>query len=152
MNELKEKEAVETVPVFLFKIGNNEFCIMSNIISEIVLPKEITRIPKSPDFISGITNLRGEIIGVINLTKILSLETSFDITGPETRLIVVKPTDEKVGMIVSKVEGIYNIRKDKIELLDKYNFCHGRASLNNRKIIILDIDDILNLKGVKNNE
>ena len=64
--------------------------------------EEITRMPKSPDFVEGIINLRGQIIAVVELAKRLNLEAG-ERSG-DTRIIVVEAEDI-AAEIISSVRG-----------------------------------------------
>jgi len=133
-----------------FKIEHEEFAIEINHIQEINRMSEITRVPNSPDFVSGVINLRGRIIPVINMRK----RFGFPEKEPDknTRIIVVELGEIIVGFIVDAVHEVIRIPKNITEPPPSLvagigsEYITSVAKLENRLLIILDIERILHDK------
>jgi len=133
----------------VFSLGREEFAVEVTQVREIMRMEEITRMPKSPHFVEGIINLRGQIIAVIDLAKRLNLESA-ERTG-ESRIIVVEAEDVKVGMIVDSVSEVLRVRMDAVEPSPTLAadisaaYLQGVVKQDNRLIILLDLAKVLSL-------
>jgi purine-binding chemotaxis protein CheW len=129
-----------------FRLDNEDFAIAITKIQEIILMKPITRIPQVPDFIEGLINLRGSVIPIINLRKRFGLSPRD--RDDETRTIVVNVHDKTVGCVVDAVTQVMRINRDQIQppplgvLAVNHQYLAGLAKLDDRLVIILDIDKL----------
>ena len=91
-----------------FTVNNESFGVLIQIVEEIIiLPEKVTPVPRAPTYFSGMINLRGEIISVIDLRQRFQLPP-VEPTNM-TRILVVSITGIKVGMIVDAViHCVYN--------------------------------------------
>jgi len=121
-------------------------------VREIMRMEEITRMPKSPSFVEGIINLRGQIIAVIDLAKRLNIQSG-EQTG-ETRIIVVEAAEIKVGMIVDSVSEVLRVSSEAIEGTPTLaaevavDYLQGVVKQDNRLIILLDLTKVLSLEEI----
>jgi purine-binding chemotaxis protein CheW len=145
-----ESKAAEEIQLVVFSLGREEFAVEVTQVREIMRMEEITRMPKSPHFVEGIINLRGQIIAVVELAKRLNLETG-ERSG-ETRIIVVETEDIKVGMIVDSVSEVLRVAADAVEpsptLATDISaaYLQGVLKQDNRLIILLDLTKVLSLE------
>jgi purine-binding chemotaxis protein CheW len=129
-----------------FRLDNEEYAIAITRIQEIILMKPITRIPQVPDFIEGLINLRGSVIPIFNLRKRFGLPSRE--RDDETRTIVVNVHDKTVGCIVDAVTQVIRINRDQVQppplgvMAVSHNYLAGLARLDDRLVIILDIDKL----------
>ncbi len=105
-----DTKAAEELQLVVFSLGREEFAVEVTQVREIMRMEEITRMPKSPHFVEGIINLRGQIIAVVELAKRLNLESGEK--SSDTRIIVVEAEDIKVGMIVDSVSEVLRVSAD----------------------------------------
>lgn len=129
-----------------FKLGSEGYALDIMAIEEILRKTEITPIPKAPDFIEGIINIRGRVIPVVDLKKKLNLGIVND--SQSTRIIITNINNKKIGFLVDEVEEVLRIENDLIEdapalavNIDS-NYIRGVAKTNKGMIIILDITKI----------
>ena len=131
--------------VFVFQLGEEEYGIDVMDVKEInkSVDKNITSIPESSDFIEGITNLRGQVIPVINLKH------RFNIEGGKGEFIaIIDLNNSTTGIIVDDVKEVLNINKKRIkeapELLKRDihdDYVKEVALLDNdRMITIIDLE------------
>ncbi|MCD6224246.1 MAG: chemotaxis protein CheW [Deltaproteobacteria bacterium] len=83
-------------------------------IQEINKQMEMTRVPQAPNYVSGILNLRGQIVTVIDLNKKLGLTTTGSIKD-DRRNIIVKSQEEYVGLLVDRISDVVKVDWDKVE-------------------------------------
>jgi len=146
----EEARAAEELQLVVFSLGREEFAVEVTQVREIMRMEEITRMPKSPHFVEGIINLRGQIIAVIDLAKRLNIEAQE--RGGETRIIVVEAGEVKVGMIVDSVSEVLRVGADALEPSPTIAtdvaaaFLTGVIKHDNRLIILLDLTKVLSLE------
>jgi len=134
-----------------FLLGNEEYGIPIHKIKEIIGIMDITSIPRTPDFIKGVINLRGKIIPVMDL------RLKFGLGGKEynqrTCIIVVdidyNGTRKLMGIVVDTVSEVVNIQGSEIEIPPRYggsvdmSFLTGMGKVKGKVILLLDIEKIL---------
>lgn len=130
-----------------FRVGSEEFAVDIKRVKEIIRVREATRIPRTPPFIQGVINLRGDVIPVIDLRKRFEVEAA-GVTG-ETRTMIVEMGEGLVGLIVDAVTEVLPIDGDDVEPPPnnvaglKAEYLAGVGKVNGRLLIILEIDKLL---------
>lgn len=130
-----------------FRVGREEFGVDVKKVEGVISLVDITRMPRAPGFVEGIINLRGQIIAVIDLAARLGIEAAE--RGHATRIVVVEAQDVKVGLIVDSPE-VININGDDVEPSPaitigdvESSFITGVVKMDNRLLILLDVDRVL---------
>jgi len=135
------------VQVVSFSVGEEDYGINIEMVKEVIKVKSITRLPKTPSFIRGVINLRGDVIPIIDLREKFGLHEE-DFTGM-TRVIVVDIDDKSIGMAVDSVSNVINIAQDDIKppppLINglSEDYLKGVGKVGDELIILLNIDKIL---------
>jgi len=143
-----QEMAEEQLVTFLLDKG--EFGIPISQIQEIDRVSQITRVPKAPSFVEGVTNLRGEVIPVINTRKRFDMEVKP--VDDRTRVIIVDLNGVKTGLLVDSVRENLNLPKKDIappphaiESGVDSRFISGIGKVDNgkRMIVLLNVEKIL---------
>ena len=135
-----------------FMLGSEEFGVDILRVQGIQGWKSATPIPNSPDYVLGVTNLRGSVVPIIDLRRRFDLaDQEF---GPTTVVIVVKvesaTQDRTIGMVVDGVSEVYSVDAEEIQPPPDFGsnvdtrFIKGLATMNESLLILLDIDELLN--------
>lgn len=103
----------ETKQFIVFSLGNEKYGIDSLKITTIDRMKTITRVPKTPNYIKGVINLRGDIIPVMDLRAKFNLPPAEE--TEETRIIILKLEEISVGVVVDQVLQTIQLTSDSIE-------------------------------------
>jgi len=90
--------------VVVFRLAEEEFGVDINNVKEIVRLPDITPIPRSPEYVAGICNLRGNVLPVIDTRNRFSMET--EATTDHTRLLVVESGGVQTSLIVDSVREV----------------------------------------------
>lgn len=99
-----QEEAGEQLVVALIRLGRELLALEVSYVYDIRAKEALTRVPRVPDWVAGVTNLRGRILSVINLRAFLNLPPS---PQPEEGLLVVVQTPTmEVIFLVDDVPGI----------------------------------------------
>ncbi len=131
----------------VFQLSHQTYGIDIALVYEIIRMETITKVPRTPQFVEGVINLRGKIIPVIDICKRFNLPDS-DKTGT-SRIIIVDVGGNTIGMIVDAVSEVLRVPADSIEppppMIDGIDaaYLRGIAVLDNRLIILLNLDKIL---------
>jgi purine-binding chemotaxis protein CheW len=135
-----------------FLLNKEEYGIPIHDVKEIIGIMDITGIPKTPEFLKGVMNLRGKIIPVIDLRIKFGLEERK--YTQKTCIIVVEifiqETKQLMGVIVDTVSEVIGIHGEDIEQIADKDNCFGEeifmglAKVKGKVIILLDVEKILN--------
>ena len=106
----KKVQAEEVLQLVSFNIGQEEFGLDIQRIQEINRMVDITRVPNSPEFVSGVINLRGKVIPIIDLRKRFGFPQKEN--DRNTRIIVVELGETVIGFIVDAVQEVIRIPKN----------------------------------------
>jgi purine-binding chemotaxis protein CheW len=131
----------------VFSLGEEEYAIDILKVQEIRGYENVTRIANAPDFIKGVTNLRGVIVPIVDLRIKFHLENVE--YGGQTVVIVVNVGDRVVGIVVDGVSDVMTLTPDQIKPAPEFgvtlssDFLSGLGSLDDRMLVIVDIDKLL---------
>lgn len=142
----EEKKEIVELQLVVFKIGNEEYGVDIAEVQEINRMIEITKIPRAPEFVEGVINLRGKVIPVIDLRKRFGMDKKeYD---KNSRIIVVEIDEKLVGMIVDAVTEVLRITSDNIEPPPPIiagigsEYLKGVGKLDDRMLILLDLSKV----------
>ena len=142
----------EMVHLIVFRLGAEEYAIRIDQVKEVTVTPEITRMPRTPDFVKGVANIRGDIIAIIDLAKRFNIRPDAAKDGASTSYTLVVETDTySIGVDVKEVPQSLNLPLTKIDKTPSFlqdvsvseNFIEGIAKTDNRLIIVLDMHKIL---------
>jgi purine-binding chemotaxis protein CheW len=134
-----------------FRLANEEYGLEILKVREIIGLMDITRVPKTPEFIRGVINLRGKVIPVVELRLKFGMEAKQD--TDETCIIVVDIAGETgsvlMGILVDAVSEVLDIQPEEIEDPPSFGagfdtrFILGIGKVKNTVKLLLDIDRVL---------
>lgn len=120
-------------------------------VQEIIKMQTITQVPRMPEYVSGVINLRGKVIPVIELRSRFGL--SIQAATPRTCIIVLQVQREGVmvvmGVVVDEVSEVLDVAGDEIEPTPQFGsavdtgFILGMAKARGTVIMLLNIDRVL---------
>ena len=130
-------------------LGDQHFGIDINNVRDIHTIPEYTRLPKSPDFIEGVIEMREHIVAVIHLNKKLGFPFKED--DEESRIIVVELGKEMVGLRVDMVKEVIEMDDAEIRpapsvIQIPHEFIRGILKYNESLLILLNAEKILTSK------
>ncbi len=147
------KSNEDTIQIISFSVAEENYGLGIENVLEVIRVSEIQKLPKSPLFLKGIINLRGEVIPIVDLRKRFGLEENID--NKIKRTIVVKVDGKKVGMIVDKVSKVIRIAESKVKQADNFsslidnNYVTGIVMHNGKMIILVDIAKVFSEEEIK---
>lgn len=130
-----------------FRLADQEYAFRIEQIREIVIPDRVTRMPQVPNYVEGVSNLRGTIIPVIDLRYLFNLGSKD--RDEETRTIVANVGSKTIGCTVDAVTQVIRISPEQIQAApdlvktDGAGYITGFAKLDKRLIVLLEINELL---------
>jgi purine-binding chemotaxis protein CheW len=140
----------ETTQYLTYKLGDEVFALDIAKVREVLDYTPITKVPRTPEFMRGVINLRGSVVPVVDLRLKLGM------TGTEktvnTCIIITEVTVDNettvLGALADSVQEVVDLEPGQIEPAPQIGtrlnteFIKGMGKQNNRFIIILDINRV----------
>lgn len=129
-----------------FNLDSEKYAVDIMYIEEIIRMVEITQVPRAPEFVEGIINIRGKVIPVVDLKKKLNLGSISQ--DQNTRIIITNIKNRKIGFIVDSVNEVIRIDDSLIDdapavtMTMDSSYIKGVAKTVQGLIIILDITKV----------
>lgn len=152
----QHKEQVNSVQYLSFTLDNEEYAVDILRVQEIRSWEPVSRIPNVPHYEKGVVNLRGSIVPIIDLREKLGIKRT-EYT-PLTVVVVLQTNDNNktrtMGVVVDSVSDVINLDKTKIQDAPDFGakvsneFINGLVSVNERMVILLDVDKLLKLEDL----
>jgi purine-binding chemotaxis protein CheW len=133
-----------------FLLGGEEYGVPISQIQEIDRLSKITKVPKAARFVEGVTNLRGEVIPVLDTRRRFDLEVKT--ADDRTRIIIVELGGVKTGLVVDSVREVLSLAKKDIApppeaihtgVDQRFISGIGKVDGGKRMIVLLDVEKIL---------
>ena len=130
-----------------FSTGDEEFGVDILRVQEIIRTMAITKVPKAPEFVEGVINLRGKVIPIIDLRRRFGLQSKAH--DKHTRIIVIEINTMIVGFVVDSVSEVLRIPTSTVEPPPpvvaglESEYISGVGKLEDRLLILLDLDRLL---------
>lgn len=142
----------EDLQIVVFRLSSEEYALPITKVKDINRIMPLTKMPKSPAFMKGVINLRGEIIPVVDLRERFGLTTNE--ATDDSRIMIVDFNNQLIGIIVDGVTEVITIPIAQIDIppsASKLNIKQipGIGKFNKRLLILLDIDEVFSAEEVK---
>jgi purine-binding chemotaxis protein CheW len=149
--EIKEKEEAVQQQYLTFFLANEEYAINIQRVKEIIEYTTVTKVPKVPEWIRGVINLRGNVVPVVDLTARFGLEER-PVTKTTCIVIVEVEQDSErtvMGVIADAVNQVIALAPNDIEEPPAFGtrvrleYLFGMGKLGKKFALILNIDSVL---------
>ncbi len=131
----------------VFDLSTEAYGVDIGAVREIIRLQYITKVPRTPEFVEGVINLRGKVIPVVDLRKRFGLPAEEE--SKENRIVVVDIGAQDIGVIVDAVTEVLRIATESVEppasviITADSEYLLGIAKLDSRLIILLDLEQVL---------
>lgn len=141
-----------------FFLGEEQYGIAIDRIKEIIALMKVTYVPKTPEYMRGVINLRGSIIPVVDTRTRFGMEPQEETM--HTAIIIVEVEKVNVGFIVDRVEEVASIDAAHLGAAPKFgssvdtDFICSMAQIEENVVMILDVlklfeaDELMNLEQI----
>jgi purine-binding chemotaxis protein CheW len=139
--------AARPLQFLVFRLAGEEFALPIGAVDEVAaMPEKITRLPKTPKFLAGVVNLRGEVLPVIDQRSRFELP-KFGGDRERQRLIVIRSVRHRAGLIVDAISGVLAAAPEPAPHLagEESRLVRGVINLHEaaRLVLVLDPDELL---------
>ncbi|MGE5396819.1 MAG: chemotaxis protein CheW [Chitinophagales bacterium] len=137
----------DEIQIVVFGLDKEEYGVDISRVQEIIRVPAITALPGTPEYVLGVTNLRGSIIPIVDTRKKFG-RANIEISD-EARVIVQEINGNKVGLIVDDVREVVKISVNQVVPADnvgigiRADYLFGVVRYDDRLLILLDVDKIL---------
>ena len=149
-------EITETRQYLTFKLGNEIFATDVAKVREVLDLTSITAIPRTPEFMAGVINLRGSVVPVVDLR--LCFDMTKTVSTRNTCIVVVEVQLDNepvvIGALADSVEEVIDLEPEQIESAPKIgthirtDFIKGMGKREGLFIMILDIDRVFSAEDL----
>ncbi|HUJ18443.1 MAG TPA: chemotaxis protein CheW [Nitrospirota bacterium] len=141
-----EEQQEQELEMLSFRLGDEHYAVMVDDVKEVLKSRDLTPVPNAPNYVLGVTALRGAVLPVIALSKRLGLPASA--RDEKSRILVVSVTDEDAGLIVDRVSGVVKIHPEAIRPVPETiehgaEYLKGIARKDDKLYILLDVERAL---------
>ena len=137
-----------------FALGHEEYGLAILKVREIIGCMDITSVPRTPAYVRGVINLRGQVIAVIDLRAKFAMEAAARTEATCIIVVEIQHDNSKcsTGVIVDRVSEVLNIPTEQIEEPPSFgttsDFILGMGKVGKAVKILLDIDRILSTTDI----
>jgi purine-binding chemotaxis protein CheW len=150
---LPEKSARSEVELVVFKLAEENYAVESRYVREVYPLKHLTPLPGAPSFVLGLTNLRGEILSIVDLHTFFELPNQG--LSDRSRVIVLRTPKMECGILADSVTGTRRIGVDDLQpalptmtgIREEY-----LKGVTGERLIVLDADRLLASPSIIVNE
>ncbi|HWR40876.1 MAG TPA: chemotaxis protein CheW [Patescibacteria group bacterium] len=135
----------------VFRLGKEFYGISIAQVREIITEQNATKLPRTPEFMTGIINIRGKIVPVVELAARLGLNIE---KADDRRIMIVETGGQEIGVIVDEVAEVLHLPESAIEepleiSSDKREHIRGIGKENNRLLILLEVGKLFSPEELK---
>lgn len=146
------EEAVSgIIELLTFQLAAEEFAFRISEVGEILTPQQITMVPKAPDYILGITSVRGKVMPVLDLKKRLSIKDNGASGKVRKKILTLKGSKGPIGTMIDRINGVIRINEPDIAEPPAHlsesalMFVEGVVLYNGRFISVLRLEEAENI-------
>ncbi|MBI5740182.1 MAG: chemotaxis protein CheW [Nitrospirae bacterium] len=143
-------EILETTQYLTFKLEDEVFALDIAKVREVLEYTTVTKVPRTPDFMCGVINLRGGVVPVVNMRLKFGMPDAEKTVNTCIIIVEVNLDGETtvLGALADSVQEVMDLEPDRIEPAPKIgtrlrtDFIKGMGKHDNKFIMILDIDKV----------
>lgn len=127
--------------MILFKMNDRCYLISADAVEEVIDTTHMTRVPLAPSWVEGLINLRGTILTVVNLAKLISLPTPKE----HKNIFIMKHEEEIRGLLVEEVIEVIDVQPEDLELRDDndQDYYSGIVSFPDKVANVIDVNHLI---------
>lgn len=135
------------VSIVVFRMSGEEFGTDIANVVEVLEYREPVHVPRAPEFVDGVVQLRDSVLPVVDLRK--RMEVPLSPPTPDTRIIVVLIDEERVGLLVDSVVEVAHMSSESVSQPPAFfrgvsaEYLQGLARIGDRLVIVLRLERVL---------
>ena len=159
INQKDQLQNEEVVNFIVFRLGEEEYAVRIENVKEVTLTPTIYKMPRTPNFVEGVANIRGDIIAIIDLEERFSIKKKVSpLEGKKSGgyILVMEHEEYTIGFHVQQVPETLALPVSHISDTPDFfeysqvnkEFIDGIGKINDRLIIIINIEKVLNSREI----
>lgn len=126
--------------IVVFTLGKEKFALETSLINGIEKIMNVTSVPNAKPYIRGLSNLRGNIITIIDLKTYLKMENIME----EENIIILQFEEERIGLLVDNVHEVVEITDNMLERTTvTEDYIKGIVNFNDYVVTLLEGEKLL---------
>ncbi len=149
-------QAEDAVQYLTFKLDGESFATEISKVREVLEYTQVTPVPRSPDFMQGVINLRGSVVPVVDLRLQFGMPTIE--TTVDSCIIIIEVNIEGnstvLGALADSVQEVINLRPEQLEPAPSFGvrvdnaFVQYMGKLDDRFVIVLDMNKVFSIDQI----
>lgn len=130
--------------ILTFRLKDYYFGILTENVIEITKTHDLKQVPRSPEWVEGLINLRGEVITLVNMYSLLKI-SDFSIDDCYKNTIITKTQNNSISLMVDEVIGVYDVEEDDIQSTsdNEYSYVTSLVTINDQIIKVLELNSLI---------
>lgn len=132
--------------ILSFNLCGRDFAVDVDYVEMVIEKPNITFVPKAREFIKGVINLRGRIVTVVDLTKLLGIEMEKE-NNNFKNVMILRVGDMEVGFLVDNVKEVIRAKESDIDTqfgsVEYERKAKGVIKKEDKLVVYLDVEEIL---------
>jgi purine-binding chemotaxis protein CheW len=147
MNVTSEQSNATPIELIAFRVADQEYCVDIMAVREIRGWSTSTPLPRAPNYVRGVINLRGAVLPIVDLSSRLGLGET--VTSARSVIVVVRIDTRLIGLLVDAVSDILTVSGELIQptpdvaCATVQKFSRGILAIEQRMINWLSLDNLL---------
>lgn len=147
-HEKESEKLKKSFQIIVFRLGNEEYALSIDQIKEVVITPNISPIPLAKNYIKGVSNIRGNVLAIIDLAERFGFSSKDEISNSTHKYTLVVESDEyKMGILVKEVPNTLRVTESDIDSSSNLlhdgsqdgHYIKGIVKNGNRMILLIDI-------------
>jgi len=153
---MHSEDAAVATQYLTFTLGEEEFALDISKVREVLDYTTITKVPRMPDFLRGVINLRGNVVPVVDLRMKLGMSATERTVNTCIVITEIEMDGETlhIGALADSVQEVLDLDESQVQPPPKFGsridieFIRGMGKRDDRFLIILDIDKVLTSEDI----
>lgn len=135
------------------RLSGGRFGLPMSDVAEVGRLPWLTRVPGTPEWVAGVANWRGRILGVLDLRMLLSLGGGDVQATAASRLVLLSRAQVTVGVVAERVEGVIEVDEDAVDpalvtlSADAGTLLRGQVQHEGEPVALIDTSAVFALRG-----
>lgn len=133
--------------IIVFRLKDLYYGISTEVVEEITTTLSFTTVPKSPGWIEGLVNLRGDVLTLINLYDLLKLD-DFNFNDCYNNTIVAQIDENNVALMVDEVIGVTDVDENEFQSVsdNENSYVHTLITVYDQVVNVLELKNLFEEK------
>lgn len=156
-NYKEQQTPTELIQLVVFKLGSESYGLAIDQIKEVVLTPQVAKIPQTPAYIKGLSNIRGNMIAIMDLEQKFGLQQDTTTVQKFPYTLVIEDETYKIGVLVKSVPDTITVPVENIDRASdfvQYSSLDARClvgvvTAEDRLVILIDIIKMVEVEGIE---